>query len=35
GWVYTQHKVNKNVLEYLKKHYPDEDQKSMGKGREE
>ncbi|MCV5132970.1 hypothetical protein OFL98_30220, partial [Escherichia coli] len=26
---------NKNVLEYLKKHYPDEDQKSMGKGREE
>lgn len=27
GWVYTQHKVNKNVLEYLKKHYPDEDQK--------
>ena len=35
GWVYTQHKVNKNVLEYLKKHYPDEDQKNMNKGSDE
>lgn len=24
GWKYTQHKVNKNVLEYLKEHYPDD-----------
>ena len=28
-------KVNKNVLEYLKKHYPDEDQKNMNKGSDE